>query len=61
MTGDSSAEVGRQDRSNDFAAVVVAADSSLDVDSASRRSTGRLKERPGRILIADWKTLAGSN
>lgn len=59
MTGDSSAEAGRQDRSSDFAAVVVAADSSLD--SASRRSTGRLKERPGRILIADWKTLAGSN
>ena len=59
MTGDSSAEVGRQGRSNDFAAVVVAADSSLD--SANRRSTGRLKERPGRILIADWKTLAGSN
>ena len=59
MTGDSSAEVGRQGRSNDFAAVVVAADSSLD--SASRRSTGRLKERPSRILIADWKTLAGSN
>ena len=55
MTGDSSAEAGRQDRSNDFAA----ADSSLD--SASRRSTGRLKDRPGRILIADWKTLAGSN
>ena len=59
MTGDSSAEVGRQGRSNDFAAVVVAADSSLD--SANRRSTGRLKERPGRILIADWKTLAGCN
>ena len=59
MTGDSSAEVGRQGRSNDFAAVVVAADSSLD--SASRRSTGRLKERPGRILIADWKILAGCN
>ena len=54
MTGDSSAEVGRQGRSNDFAA-----DSSLD--SASRRSTGRLKDRPGRILIADWKTLAGCN
>ena len=59
MTGDSSAEVGRQGRSNDFAAVVVAADSSLD--SASRRSTGRLKDRPGRPLMADWKTLAGSN
>ena len=59
MAGDSSAEVGRQDRSNDFAADVAAADSSLD--SASRRSTGHLKERPGRILIADWKTLAGSN
>ena len=59
MTGDSSAEAGRQDRSSDFAAVVAAADSSLD--SASRRSTGRLKERRGRILIADWKTLAGSN
>ena len=58
MTGDSSAEAGRQGRSNDFA-VVVAADSSLD--SASRRSTGRLKDRPGRTLIADWKTLAGSN
>ena len=59
MTGDSSAEAGRQGRSNDFAAVVAAADSSLN--SASRRSTGRLKERPGRILIADWKTLAGCN
>ena len=59
MTGDSSAEVGRQGRSNDFAAVVAAADSSLN--SASRRSTGRLKERPGRILIADWKSLAGCN
>ena len=58
MAGDSSAEAGRQDRNNDFA-VVVAADSSLD--SASRRSTGRLKDRPGRILIADWKTLAGCN
>ena len=59
MTSDSSAEAGRQDRSNDFAAVVVAADSSLD--SASRRSTGRLKERLGSLLIADWKTLAGCN
>ena len=59
MAGDSSAEAGRQDRSNDFAAVVVAADSSLD--SASKRSTGWLKDRPGRILIADWKTLAGCN
>ena len=59
MAGDSSAEAGRQDRNNDFAVVVVAADSSLD--SASKRSTGRLKDRPGRILIADWKTLAGCN